>query len=219
MAASSVYTAAFPRFSTYHENHDELLKEFSFMSQLSSFLIVPAALTIAIFADDFMRFFLHTNQLNSNEDFLLAIIVIGTMMNSLMYLPVALVLASGSPRKLVAINVVSVLLFLPAIIYFTPIYGVIGAAWIWLILNFGNITFGAIYIFRKFPHFKKWKWYFFDILTPFLISISILGALRFIFIDVHNLFFVGIAFMLAAAGSFLCLPRLRYQLFALIKSP
>jgi O-antigen/teichoic acid export membrane protein len=219
MAASSVYSAAFPRFSTHHETQDGLLKEFSFMSQLSSFLIVPAALTIAVFADDFMRFFLHKTQLNSNEDFLLAIIAIGTMMNSLMYLPAALILASGSPRKLVVINVVSLFLFLPAIIYFAPIYGVIGAAWIWLILNFGYITFGIVYIFRKFPHFKKLSWYFFDILVPLLISTSILGALRFIFIDVHSLFFVGIAFTLAAIGSFLCLPKLIHQLFELIKSP
>jgi O-antigen/teichoic acid export membrane protein len=218
MAASSVYSAAFPRFASHHHEQSEVLKEFSFMSQLSSFLIIPAALTILLFADNFMQFFLHKQQLSGNEGFLLGIIVLGTMLNSLMYLPVALLLASGKTRKLVMINVVSIVFFLPGILYFVPIYGIIAAAWIWFGLNLGYITFGAIYIFIEFPKFKIGKWYFFDLLIPILISAAVLLALKVIFSDVHSLIFVALAFGIAAIVNFLSLTQLREQFFRLLKS-
>lgn len=217
MAASSVYTAAFPRFSAHQSNREGLLREFNFMSQLACFLIAPAALTIFVFSDDFMRFFLHTNELHANEDLLLSIIVAGTMLNSLMYLPVALILASGKPRKLIVINIISVLVFLPGIIYLTPIYGVIGAALMWFGLNLAYITLGTIYIFQHFPYLKKMDWYLFNTFIPLSISAIILIILRWIFIDVHSLFFVGFAFVLSAIGNFFCLPALRNQLYALVR--
>jgi len=211
MAASSVYSAAFPRFSFHQQNQEGALKDFAFMSQLASFLIIPAALTLLVFADDFMRFFLHTKELHSNEGSLLGIIVLGTMMKSLMYLPVALLLASGKTGKLVAINIVSIIFFLPAIIYFVPIYGIIAAAWIWFLLNMGYITLGTVFIFQEFSNFKKWNWYVLDLIIPSLISAIILFSLKTMFIEVHSLIFVGIAFALAAIASFLALPQLRSQ--------
>lgn len=217
MAASSVYSAAFPRFASHRHDQIEVLKEFSFMSQISSILIIPAALTILFFSDNFMQFFLHTQELPGNEDFLLRILVTGTMLNSLMYLPVALLLASGRTRKLVVINIVSIVFFLPGIFYFVPIYGIIAAAWIWFGLNLGYISFGAIYIFREFPEFKKWNWYLLDIIAPTLISAIALHFLKIIFSDVNDLFFVGFAFLIATIACFLCLGRLRSELFLVAK--
>jgi O-antigen/teichoic acid export membrane protein len=187
------------------------------MSQIASLLIIPLALTLLIYSDSFMQFFLHKQELQENEAFLLAVIVVGTMMNSLMYLPIALLLASGKTGKLLLINVISILFFLPGVIYLVPIYGIMAAAWIWFLLNLGYIAIGSIYIFREYPEFRKINWYFSDLLVPIMISGTVLLSMKFLFGDIHNLFFVGFAFVLAAVASLLSLGRLRNQLFILIK--
>jgi O-antigen/teichoic acid export membrane protein len=217
MAASSVYSAAFPRFASHCQDQMEVLKEFSFMSQLSSILIIPASLTILFFSDSFMQFFLHKQGLSENEGFLLSVLVAGMMLNSLMYLPVALLLASGKTRKLVVINVISIIFFLPGVLYFVPVYGVIAAAWIWFGLNLGYITFGAFYIFIEFPKLKIVNWYLFDLMVPILISVSVLFSLKAIFSEVHNLIFIGLAFVITTTMCFLTLGQLRLHLFKLQK--
>ena len=97
---------------------------------------------------------------------LLSILVLGSFINCLSYLPSQLQIAHGWTSLLLKINVTVVVLFIPAMVLIIPIYGVVGAAWGWVTVN-------VIYflLLSQFMHVRllpghKLKWYLRDILMP-----------------------------------------------------
>jgi O-antigen/teichoic acid export membrane protein len=213
VAASAVYSAAFPRFSSHQNDKNAVLNEFALMSQILSFLIIPAGLVCIIFGDDLMRIFLHTLNLQANEGLLLSLMSFGTMLNALMYLPVALLLASGQVRKLVAMNIVTILVFLPSILFLVPKFGIFAAALIWLALNFAYISLGALYIFKEYQDFKLLHWYWVDITLPLIFSATPLMMMKFLIPGMHGLGYIGLSFVLGLMTCFWSLPLLKEQLF------
>ncbi len=49
-----------------------------------------------------------------------------------------------------------------------PIFGAIGAAWIWVTLNVGYLLIGVHFMYSKVLRQEKWAWYSRDILVPIL---------------------------------------------------
>jgi O-antigen/teichoic acid export membrane protein len=99
---------------------------------------------------------------------LLSILIIGSFLNGLSYLPYQLQIAHGWISLLLKIYSFVVLVFIISILFIVPVYGVEGAAWIWVALNAAYLILTSHFMHRRLLREHKWKWCFFDVLLPVL---------------------------------------------------
>lgn len=209
--------AYYPRFTELLTTGDMsgLIDLYHQAAQLVSVVTIPAALMLAFFAENILLLWTGNAVLAQNAAPLLALLVLGTMLNALMHIPYMLTLAYAWPGYAVRQNIVAVALLVPAILWATPRYGAIGAAWIWFILNAGYVLLGMHYFHRHLIKLEKWHWYVRDIGLPAWV-VLLVAASRIMHPDGLNL--AGeLAWLLASAaaallGSALAAPRLRARL-------
>ena len=88
-----------------------------------------------------------------------------------MWMPYQMQLAHGWTSLSIRINLVAVAVIIPAILWVVPIYGAIGAAWIWVVLNTGYCVIEVHFMFRRILVGEKWAWYWNDVLIPLVASV------------------------------------------------
>ena len=97
---------------------------------------------------------------------LLSILVIGSFLNGLSYLPCQLQIAHGWTSPLVKLNSLLIVLFVPSIVFLVSTFGTKGAAWGWVLINAINlIAIIKLMHGRILPGHQK-KWYVSDLLMP-----------------------------------------------------
>jgi O-antigen/teichoic acid export membrane protein len=90
-----------------------------------------------------------------------------------MLLPLALQLAHGWTNLSLYKNVVSVILFIPLLVKLVMVYGSTGAAIAWIALNAGYFIFEVPVMHRYILKRDMWRWYFWDVGTPLLVTLCI----------------------------------------------
>ncbi len=177
--ASVLYQLTGPITQAYYPRFTELVTKgetsglitiYHQAAQLITVLVVPAALMLIFFGERVLTLWTGNSVLAHNVAPVMALLALGTMLNSLMHIPYMLTLAYGWPGFAVRQNAVAVLLLVPAIILVAPRYGAIGAAWIWIILNGGYVLVGIHFMHTRLLPKEKWRWYREDVALPGLIS-------------------------------------------------
>jgi O-antigen/teichoic acid export membrane protein len=97
---------------------------------------------------------------------ILSALALGTFLNTLMWMPYQCQLAHGWTSLTLKINMVAVLILIPAIFWVVPQYGALGAAWIWVALNAGYVLIAIQLMHRRLIRKEKWRWYLDDLLLP-----------------------------------------------------
>jgi O-antigen/teichoic acid export membrane protein len=112
-------------------------------------------------------------------------------------------LAHGWTSLTTRINIASVVILVPAIIWVTPRFGAEGAAWLWVILNAGYVLIGIHLMYRKIIKTERWRWYIYDIFYPLLGASA--GALlcKWIFPVSDNPIIIFIVLVTSFISSFL----------------
>ena len=95
-----------------------------------------------------------------------------------MNIPFALQLATGWTKLNFFINFISAIVQVPLMIGMTKLYGALGAASIWVILNIGYVLFSTQIMHKRLLKTEKWRWYCEDIIFPLAVSLAIAGAFR-----------------------------------------
>jgi O-antigen/teichoic acid export membrane protein len=96
----------------------------------------------------------------------LTILVAGTALNGLMNLPYALQLAHGWTWLTVASNLAALILGIPFCVWAVGHYGIVGAACLWLGINFGFVSISIPLMHRRLMRGEMAKWYLQDMLPP-----------------------------------------------------
>lgn len=176
-----IVQALFPRLCELHSRGDEItfLNIFHKSAQLVSITVGSVAIVIIVHADLFLRVWTQDDLLTSRIAPLLSILTIGTLLNCLMWIPFQLQMSHGSTRVIVYLNVVACILIIPSILWVTPIYGVEGAAWIWVLLNMGYFFIGSHFIFKVIVKKEMWRWYLQDVAAPIFTGFVGVYALSF----------------------------------------
>ncbi len=167
--------AFYPRFTelvTYNDMPG-LVAAYHRGSQLISVLVVPGALMLIIFGENVLALWTGDISLAHEIAPLLALLTLGTLLNGLMTIPYMLQLAYGWSSFAAWMNLVAVSVLVPAILWVTPRYGAIGAAWIWVILNAGYVFIAIHFMHRRLLPEEKWRWYFRDIALPVLAAATV----------------------------------------------
>ena len=109
---------------------------------------------------------------------ILSALVLGTFLNGLMWMPYQLQLAYGWTGLALRVNIVAVIVLIPAIFWVVPRFGAVGAARIWVALNATYIVVAVQLMHRRLIPAEKWRWYFADLLLPVSGSVGVMLVAR-----------------------------------------
>ena len=170
-----ISTAFFPRFAQLAVDRDEgeLAHLYHKGSQLASVLVLPVALVLVFYGEDFLYLWTHDHVIASNSSQMLGLLALGTAVNGLMGLPVALQLAYGWTRLVLIVGTTAVVLLAPMIYIMSIKFGGVGAAWTWLALNLGYMTFMLKIMHRKLLPGELRSWFVEDTGVPFLAAFTL----------------------------------------------
>lgn len=163
-----VATAFYPRLTELVTRRDDLVlrEAYHLGAQLVTVLMGSAAVILIVFSERILLLWTADPELTRQVAPIMSVLALGTFLNCLMWIPYQLQLAHGWTSLSIRINTVAVVLLVPAILWVVPVYGAIGAAWVWVTLNAGYCLIGVQFMYRRILRTEKWAWYFADVITP-----------------------------------------------------
>ena len=179
--------ALYPRFTELVTKGDEaaLRTIYHQGAQMVTVLTGSAALVLMIFGYKVLRLWTGNPELAQKVAPLLAVMSLGMLLNGLTSIPYLLQLAYGWTSLMIKVNVVAVILLVPAILLFVPIYGAISAAWLYVALNASYVMFIIPIMHRRLLPTDKWRWYRQDVVPPLAVATAFTLLCRWVM--PHNL--------------------------------
>lgn len=148
------------------EDRAELAALYHKGAQFVTVLTAPAVILLSMFAGGVVFMWSGNSDLATHTAPILSVLVVGTFLHTLMYMPYQLQLAHGWTSLAIHINMIAVVVFVPAVFWVVPRYGAVGAAWMWVALNGSYVLFSIQFMHRKLIPTEKRRWYFSDVLLP-----------------------------------------------------
>jgi O-antigen/teichoic acid export membrane protein len=175
-----ITTAFYPRFIGYATRHDPgaLRTAYHQGAQLVTVFVGAGAIVLMTFGDRILLLWTGNHALTQETSSLLPVLALGTLLNSLMWIPYHLQLAHGWTSLSVRINLAAVALLIPALFWLVPAYGAIGAAWTWVALNAAYVLFTIYFMHRRLLPAEKWRWYARDVAVPLIVAAASCVLLR-----------------------------------------
>ena len=163
-----IQAAVFPRFSQLVSKGDdkELARLYHQSCQWVSVTMIPVAVLISLFSKQILLLWTGDQEVVMHTHTLVSLLIIGSSINAIMHLPYSLQLSHGWTKLALYINLVSVIVLIPCMIYLTSLYGPIGAAIVWVTLNMSYLLIGIQLMHRRILKTEKWDWYLKDFAIP-----------------------------------------------------
>ena len=180
--AIPITTAWFPRLSQFHASGDNvgLVTCYHQGAQLVSVIAGSAALVIMVNSETLLQLWTQDPSLAQRTAPLLRLLVLGNLLNCLMWIPYQSQLAHGWTGLAVRTNIVAVTVIMPAILWVTPRYGAVGAAWVWVALNACYCLIGIHFMYRRILKNEKWLWYRQDLLKPLIAATIVVMVVKWL---------------------------------------
>jgi O-antigen/teichoic acid export membrane protein len=178
-----VFYSIYPRFTQLVslDDHDGLKLLYHKSCQFMSVLVLPIAIVVALFSYEIILLWTQNPATAEKTHLILSIMICGTALNGLTNPPYALQLAFGWTSLPICTNLISVILFVPLIIFMVAFFGAIGGAIAWLVLNIGFVIFWIPVMHKRLLLKEKWRWYWQDVCVP-LVACTFVAGLGRIFI-------------------------------------
>lgn len=208
LVSSPVSSALMPRMARLQAEGqvDGLIAVYRQATQLIAVIALPAALMLVFFPAQVLWAWTGDAQLVAKVAPVLRLYAAGYAFLAVGAFPYYLQYAKGDLRLHIYGNALFVLMLIPSIVWAASHYGMIGAGWAWLIVNF-------LYFFQWVPLVHRHhatgihiSWLLGDIVKPLLLptlTVAILASL-----DSMEVGRVGLAFFLVATGGLLVVTSL-----------
>lgn len=182
MLVSPITQAWFPRLNQLQLSSDPaaLIRTYHQGAQLVSVILGSVAVVLIVHPESILSLWTQNPELAQRTAPLLRLLALGNLLNGLMWIPYQTQLAYGWTGLTIRINVVAVLLIVPAILWTTPRYGSEGAALVWVVLNAGYLLVGVHFMYRRILSSEKWRWYREDVMQPLLAGATVALALEWV---------------------------------------
>jgi len=163
-----IAAAFYPRFTALVTRGDDcaLSANYHLAAQLVTTLTGTIAIFLIFFGDVVLLLWTKDVGLTQEVAPLMRVLVLGTLLNALMWIPYHLQLAHGWTALTIRTNIVAVGILVPAILLIVPVQGAIGAAWIWVALNTGYLSVSIFFMHQRLLPTEKWRWYVQDLILP-----------------------------------------------------
>jgi O-antigen/teichoic acid export membrane protein len=180
-----ITTSLYPKMCELVSKKDymNLAENFHKGAQMVTVLVGSCSIVLIFYSKILILLWFNNEVLASRISVFLSIMTFGNLLNCLNWVPYQTQLAFGWTKLAVIVNSFAILFIIPSIIYFVPIWGIEGAAWIWVILNLGYLTISVSFMFKKILLMEKLRWYFQDNIIPLCYT--------FISVGLFYLFFSG----------------------------
>jgi O-antigen/teichoic acid export membrane protein len=169
-----IVQAVFPRLCELREADSMELYKVTFHKAAQLICITTASISAIIFFNvyDILKLWTQDELLALNVSPLLKLIIIGTLLNCLTWMPFQCLLAFGNSSQIFKINLISVLFVLPTFFVLVKAFGVYGAAITWLVFNTLYFLVGAQLAIVMSIQTELKTWLFRDALIPGLCAFT-----------------------------------------------
>ena len=200
--ASPIGSAFYPRFTELVTRGDELalIAAYHQGAQLVAVLMGSAGIVLMLFGERVLFLWTSDPGLTHEVAPLMSVLALGTLLNGLMWMPYQIQLAHGWTTLAIVSNIVAVGILVPAITWVVPHYGAIGAAWAWVALNAGYLSFSIYFMHQRLLPTEKWRWYTFDVLAP-LGAATVTACLCRWLIPIHTLRLAELGIVIVVSAS------------------
>jgi O-antigen/teichoic acid export membrane protein len=170
-----VYAAFFPRLCGHAARVEPAEESRSFHKgcQTNAVLVLPVGVIAALFPYEILWVWTGNLETAAHVAPIARLLVIGTTLNALMTIPYALLVAHGWTRLMAVCNGVAVALMVPLIFGLTRIWGAVGAAVPWVILNASYIVLVLPIIARRLLPGQLARWWRDDLLLPLVAALPL----------------------------------------------
>lgn len=174
---SPLFNVIYPRFSALvvTGETEKLVELYRLGTRMLATLLFPIAMVLAFFAEDLVHVWTGEPAIAASVAPVIALLVIGSALNGVMYFPYALQLAYGMTWIPLTINVVLMCFLVPTIIYLAQEYGALGGAMAWMIAEVVYVLLGPWLTHRYILKGLAPKWYLQDVCLP-LVSTVLIGV-------------------------------------------
>lgn len=221
---SPIFSAVYPKFSQLVAGNDDsaLTVLYHKSCQFMTVLVMPVALVICFYSETLLEIWTQDIDVSKQAGPILSLLIIGTALNGMMNIPYALQLAYGHPKLVVYMNIIAIVVLLPPLMWATSIYGAMGGAMIWVMLNVGYVVFGTIAVHRKALS-SEWRgWAVYDFGLPSLCALAITMLLWFVkptnIADAGQLGWIIVIYLLTLIATLLSAAEMRKMLLSLWKN-
>jgi O-antigen/teichoic acid export membrane protein len=180
LLTAPVFAAIYPRFSSLvaRDERHALIGLYHVATQAIAASIVPAALVMSCFATEVVWAWTGDRAVAEQAAPVLAVLAIGTLLNSFAHMPYAWELAHGRTRVFLALNWVAVAVSFPLLWYLATRWGGVGAAFVWVLLNVSYFVVAIPVIHRNLPAGESRQWLLRDVIAPVLLAGCAIWAYR-----------------------------------------
>lgn len=174
LIVSPIYSAVYPRMSAMvaREQTPDLIAFYRIGTKMLSIGLCAIGAYICLYSYPVFLMWTHSQDIASQVKWIVPALVIGTVLNGIMYFPHALQLAYGDAKLPLQINAVLFVTLMPALLMLVPRYGALGAALAWLVMNIVNLLFGTWLTHRALLPGMGLRWLLRDALAPGLMVVA-----------------------------------------------
>ena len=215
MLASPIASAVFPRLTGLVEIEDRigLVRLYHRTCELVAVAIIPAGLTLALFAGDFILAWTGSAAVAQRAGLVASLLLVGQLIQAITVVPFYVALAHGNVKLNLQIGVSSVILITPLLIYLITRYGVVGAGISWLVMNLCTLPPYMYFLHRRFLPGELRRWYLRSVGLPFLTALPFVLLGRWLVPHTDSRLFmfclIGLVWGLSAAATATTIPELR----------
>jgi O-antigen/teichoic acid export membrane protein len=155
---------------------EKLVELYRLGTRMLATVLFPIAMVLAFFAQDLVHVWTGDPVVAASVAPVIALLVIGSALNGVMYFPYALQLAYGMTWIPLTINVVLMCFLVPTIIYLAQEYGALGGAMAWLIAEVVYVLLGPWLTHRYILKGLAPKWVLQDVCLPLVSTVLIVVA-------------------------------------------
>ncbi|WP_323000944.1 lipopolysaccharide biosynthesis protein [Denitromonas sp.] len=172
---SPLFNVIYPRFSALVVAGDveKLTRLYRLGTRMLATLLFPIAIVLALFAEDLVHVWTGDPVIAESVAPVIALLVIGSALNGVMYFPYALQLAYGMTWIPLTINVVLMCFLVPMIIYLAREYGALGGAMAWMIAEVLYVLLGPWLTHRYILKGLAPKFFLHDVCMPLVLALLI----------------------------------------------
>lgn len=173
--AGPVLQAVLPRLTQLStDTDDRRLREMYLHScELVALIVVPAWMILSFHSRELMSLWMGAGTKAQMAATLLPVLALGSLFNALVTLPYALQIATGWTSLSVIKNLITVVVFFPALLWAVGRFGTIGAAGIWVAINAGYILFEIPIVHRRVLKGAAMPWYVHAVLVPITVGVVV----------------------------------------------
>ena len=123
-----------------------------------------------MFTKEIIYIWTGNESISNSLEIIVKVLLLGTSFLALQFMPYILAISNGHTKTNIKMGVISVIIIIPSLIYCINKFGLIGATYPWLILNFISTFCLGYFILKMFMKGEFNTWLFKNTILPFVIS-------------------------------------------------